>query len=142
MSRKLPVEAVRRFLAVIVVVTVGLRDGGHDVRAQEEPGAPRGQAALTLLQINDVYTTAPVDGAGGLPRVATIKRRLAASGHPVILALAGDFLSPSVASTVFKGEQMVAALNAAGLDFATFGSQRMAKRRRNSTFISASARAP
>jgi len=121
MSRKLPVEAVRRFLAVIVVVTVGLRDGGHDVRAQEEPGAPRGQAALTLLQINDVYTTAPVDGAGGLPRVATIKRRLAASGHPVILALAGDFLSPSVASTVFKGEQMVAALNAAGLDFATFG---------------------
>ena len=37
------------------------------------------------------------------------------------MALAGDFLSPSVASTVFKGEQMVAALNAAGLDFATFG---------------------
>ena len=39
----------------------------------------------------------------------------------MILALAGDFLSPSVASSVFKGEQMVAALNAAGLDFATLG---------------------
>src|SRR5439155_14942790 len=32
-----------------------------------------------------------------------------------------DFLSPSVASSVFKGEQMVAALNAAGLDLATLG---------------------
>ena len=35
--------------------------------------------------------------------------------------LAGDFLSPSVASSVFKGEQMIAALNAAGLDLATLG---------------------
>jgi 5'-nucleotidase len=35
--------------------------------------------------------------------------------------LAGDFLGGSVASTVFKGEQMIAALNAAGLDFATLG---------------------
>jgi 2',3'-cyclic-nucleotide 2'-phosphodiesterase (5'-nucleotidase family) len=35
--------------------------------------------------------------------------------------LAGDFLSSSVASTVFKGEQMIAALNAAGLDVATLG---------------------
>ena len=35
--------------------------------------------------------------------------------------LAGDFLSPSVASSVFKGEQMVAALNATGVDLATLG---------------------
>ena len=39
----------------------------------------------------------------------------------MLLVLAGDFLSPSVASSVFKGEQMVAALNAAGLDLATLG---------------------
>jgi 2',3'-cyclic-nucleotide 2'-phosphodiesterase (5'-nucleotidase family) len=38
-----------------------------------------------------------------------------------VLVIAGDFLSPSVASSIFKGEQMVAALNAAGLDFATLG---------------------
>ncbi len=37
------------------------------------------------------------------------------------MLLAGDFLSSSVASTVFKGEQMIAALNAAGLDIATLG---------------------
>jgi len=35
--------------------------------------------------------------------------------------IAGDFLSSSVESTVFKGEQMIATLNAAGLDVATLG---------------------
>jgi 2',3'-cyclic-nucleotide 2'-phosphodiesterase (5'-nucleotidase family) len=88
---------------------------------QDEQGSPRRQSQLTILQINDVYSTTPIDGAGGLARVATLKRRLSENGHPVILALAGDFLSPSVASSVFKGEQMVATLNAAGLDYATFG---------------------
>jgi len=127
------IEAVRRgfFALLVALAIVGLRpavgppEGGHYIQkvlhAQEESGAPRAQAALTFLQINDVYSTTPIDGAGGLARVATLKRRLAAGGHPVIMALAGDFLSPSVASSVFKGEQMVAALNAAGLDFATFG---------------------
>src|SRR5437763_14762414 len=88
---------------------------------QDDPGSPRRQAQLTLLQINDVYTTVPINGAGGLARVATRKRQLAANNHPVLMLLAGDFLSPSVASTGFKGEQMVATLDAAGLDYATFG---------------------
>jgi 5'-nucleotidase len=121
-------NAVRRFLFALSVVTLATLSGPHGGRyaevafaQQEEAGAPRAQAALTFLQINDVYATAPVDGAGGLARVATMKRRLSAGGRPVIMALAGDFLSPSVASSVFKGEQMVAALNAAGLDFATVG---------------------
>ena len=87
----------------------------------EEPSAPRARAPLTILQLNDVYSTVPIDGAGGLARVATLKRRLSEAGLTPLLVMAGDFLSPSVASSVFKGEQMVAALNAAGLDMATFG---------------------
>ena len=63
----------------------------------------------------------PIDGLGGLARVATLKQQLAAAGRTPLLVLAGDFLSPSVASSVFKGEQMIAALNAAGLDLATLG---------------------
>ena len=84
---------------------------------------PRQKSALTILQINDVYTAAPVDGgkAGGLARVAAMKQQLAASGKSVLLLLSGDFISPSVASTVFKGRQMVEALNTAGLDIATLG---------------------
>src|SRR5204862_8025934 len=106
----------------------GPRHGGHDSRTggvleaqQEEPGSPRANAPVTFLQINDVYSTIPIDGAGGLARLATIKQRLKDAGRTPFLVLAGDFLSPSVASSVFKGEQMIAALNAAGLDLATLG---------------------
>ncbi len=88
---------------------------------QEEPSAPRAQTPLTILQINDVYSTVPIDGRGGLARVASLKQLLAQAGRTPVLVLAGDFLSPSVASSIFKGEQMVAVLNAAGLDIATFG---------------------
>jgi 5'-nucleotidase len=95
--------------------------GRYGQPQQEEPGSPRARAPLTLLQINDVYNTAPIDGVGGLARVATIKRQLAADGRSPFLVLAGDFLSPSVASSVFRGAQMIAALNAAGLDLATLG---------------------
>lgn len=87
----------------------------------EESSAPRSQAPVTILQINDVYSTVPIAGRGGLARVAALKQLLTRAGRTPILVLAGDFLSPSVASSVFKGEQMVAALNAAGLDIATFG---------------------
>jgi 5'-nucleotidase / UDP-sugar diphosphatase len=90
-------------------------------QTQDDPAHPRNQAPVTFVQINDVYSTVPVDGAGGLARVATYKRQLAATGRTPLLVIAGDFLSPSVASSVFKGEQMVAALNAAGLDIATLG---------------------
>jgi 5'-nucleotidase len=86
-----------------------------------DPGHPRFNAPVTILQLNDVYSTVPVDGLGGLARVATLKRQFAEAGLRPLLMLAGDFLSSSVASTVFKGEQMIAALNAAGLDVATLG---------------------
>jgi 5'-nucleotidase len=87
----------------------------------DDLGSPRFDAPLTILQLNDVYSTEPVDGRGGLARVATLKRRLAAEGRTPFVMLAGDFLSSSVESTIFQGEQMVAALNAAGLDLATLG---------------------
>lgn len=76
---------------------------------------------VRFLSINDVYVadTQP-DGAGGLARAATVRNRLADQG-PVLFVLAGDFLSPSLASKFFQGRQMVAALNAAKLDYATFG---------------------
>lgn len=88
---------------------------------QEEPSSPRANTPLTILQINDVYSTVPIDEVGGLARVATLKARIAAAGRTPLMVIAGDFLSPSVASSIFKGEQMVAALNASGLDIATLG---------------------
>ena len=68
---------------------------------------------VTLLQINDHYVLEPVDGG----RRGDLKRE----NPNTIFALAGDTLSPSVESALLQGAQMVAALNAIGLDFATFG---------------------
>jgi 5'-nucleotidase len=78
---------------------------------------------LTILQINDVYEITPVEQGkkGGLARVATLRDRIAKESPHTIFVLPGDFLSPSTMSSLFQGSQMVATLNAAGLDLATFG---------------------
>jgi 5'-nucleotidase len=116
---------MRRWTAVWAVALALLLSGdARRAAAQHDAdlGSPRATAPLTILQLNDVYSITPVDGGiGGLARVATLKQKLAASGRRPFLMLAGDFLSSSVESTVFKGEQMIATLNAAGLDVATLG---------------------
>lgn len=78
---------------------------------------------LTILQINDVYEIGPVERGkrGGLARVATLRDRIARESPHTVFVLPGDFLSPSTMSSMFQGSQMVATLNAAGLDLATFG---------------------
>src|SRR4028118_1187142 len=52
------------------------------VRADDIPASRTG-APLTLLQINDVYSTVPVDGGkvGGLARVASLVKQLKAEGR-------------------------------------------------------------
>lgn len=76
---------------------------------------------VRFLVINDVYVADTLeDGRGGLARVATVRRRLADQG-PVVFVLAGDVLSPSLASKYYRGRQMVDVLNRAKLDYATFG---------------------
>jgi 2',3'-cyclic-nucleotide 2'-phosphodiesterase (5'-nucleotidase family) len=76
---------------------------------------------VRFLVINDVYVADTTsDGQGGLARVATVRNRLADQGR-VLFVLAGDVLSPSLGSKYFHGRQMVEALNASKLDYATFG---------------------
>ncbi len=83
----------------------------------------RDSAQLTVLHLADVYEIAPISGGrlGGLARVAALERRVASERSHVLVTLGGDFLSPSVASSVFQGEQMIDALGAMGLDLATLG---------------------
>ena len=87
------------------------------------PGAkaPEPLNPVRFLLINDVYVADTMtDGRGGLARVATVRTRVADQG-PILFVLAGDLLSPSLLSKYYGGRQMVEALNAAKLDFATFG---------------------
>jgi 2',3'-cyclic-nucleotide 2'-phosphodiesterase (5'-nucleotidase family) len=112
---------VKRFWLVVALL-VGAAIAPPAVFAQPQDfAAVRAAAPVTFLQINDVYTTLPTNDVGGLARVATLKKTIAASGRTPFLVIAGDFLSPSVSSSVFKGGHMIAALNAAGLDMATLG---------------------
>ena len=91
--------------------------------------AAGGTAHFTILHFNDVYEITPVEGgrSGGLARVATLRRRLADSAGPVLTTLGGDFVSPSALGTArvdgerLAGRQMVAVLNALGLDWTTLG---------------------
>jgi 5'-nucleotidase len=87
------------------------------------PAAEGDLVRLTFLQINDHYVLGPVDDGrrGGMARLATLVREVRRENPNTIFLLAGDFLSPSVESTFLQGAQMVAALDAIGLDFATFG---------------------
>jgi 5'-nucleotidase len=82
-----------------------------------------------LLQINDVYEITPVGGGkeGGMARLATVRKQLTAQNPNTFMILAGDLFSPSALGTAkvdgerLDGKQMVAVLNAIGLDYCTFG---------------------
>ncbi len=78
---------------------------------------------VTLLQLNDVYQISPVDKGknAGLARVATLRKKILAESPNTLFLLGGDTISPSVASTIFKGEQVIATWNAIGLDYAALG---------------------
>lgn len=95
--------------------------------AASDPTRPSATAPppihVTLLQINDAYVLEPVDGGrrGGMARLGTLVKRARAANPNTILAHAGDAISPSPMSTVLRGEQMIAVLNAVGVDVATFG---------------------
>jgi 5'-nucleotidase / UDP-sugar diphosphatase len=95
------------------------------------PAAPTADSRVrfTLLQLNDVYEITPVEGGkrGGLARVATVRKELLAANPNTFTVLAGDLISPSALGTAkvdgerLSGKQMIAVLNALGLDYATFG---------------------
>jgi 5'-nucleotidase/UDP-sugar diphosphatase len=87
------------------------------------------RAVVTIAHFNDVYEIAPVQGghSGGLARVAAVVSRLKRTNAPLLVTLAGDYLSPSALGTArvngeaLAGRQMVDVLNATGLEWATLG---------------------
>lgn len=70
---------------------------------------------LAIVAINDVYrvTASAESPEGGLARVATLARDLERHGYDVVVTLAGDFVSPSLETTLGSGGMhMIEALNA------------------------------
>ena len=104
---------------VLFVASIAAFDSSG-LSAQEKRDCP---VRVTLLQLNDVYQFAPVDGGknGGLGRVLTWRKKIAAESPHTLFLLAGDTISPSIESNTYKGKQMIEAWNLLGLDYATFG---------------------
>ncbi len=84
---------------------------------------------VTILQLNDVYEIAPLEGGkiGGMARVATIRKQLLKENPNTLTVMAGDFYNPSVTGTLayqgkkIRGAQMIETMNAVGFDLAVFG---------------------
>ena len=71
---------------------------------------------LTLVAVNDVYDLEH------LPKLRTLVDSVKAQREGrVITTLAGDFLSPSVLSSLDRGRGMVQVLNTVGIEFACLG---------------------
>lgn len=80
-------------------------------------------ARITLLHLNDVYEYASVDDGrkGSFARLETLRRQAVAANPNTLFLFSGDTLSPSVASSFFRGRQMIEMWNAVHLDVATLG---------------------
>jgi 2',3'-cyclic-nucleotide 2'-phosphodiesterase (5'-nucleotidase family) len=70
-------------------------------------------SGITFVHLNDTYRVGDVeDGkAGGFSRVVTVIKELQAEGKDVRILHGGDFLYPSLESSLWQGEQMVEAFN-------------------------------
>ncbi len=113
--------ALVSFALLTALISAGLATSAfRPAAAQEKRECP---VRVTLLQVNDVYQFAPVDGGtrGGLARVLTLRKQIMTESPHTLFFLAGDTLSPSIESNTYKGRQMIEAWNAGGLDYATFG---------------------
>lgn len=112
-----------KFLYSILLVSIFI-----SCRTRLPQGDDR-KITLTLVQVNDVYEIAPLEGgkSGGMARVATLKKQAQLKNSNTLLLMAGDFVSPSVYGSLtyegkrIRGRQMIDAMNTAGFDIVCFG---------------------
>jgi 2',3'-cyclic-nucleotide 2'-phosphodiesterase (5'-nucleotidase family) len=88
--------------------------------------APPAQAAerivnATLVVFSDIYEMAEKNGRGGFARVAGALNAERARARNVLVALAGDTISPSLMSSLDKGAHIVDLVNRAKIDVFTPG---------------------
>lgn len=88
-------------LLVLAILAAGL--GGQCAVAQDGPRTGN----VTLMVFSDIYEMAGVEGRGGFARVAKAIKDERARNACVIVAHAGDTLSPSLMSGLDKGAHII-----------------------------------
>lgn len=84
---------------------------------------------FTFLQLNDVYEIKSFSGGkyGGMDRVETLHQQLLQENRNTLLFMAGDFLNPSLLSTIkvdgerISGQHIIEVMNAMNFDLVGFG---------------------
>ncbi len=84
---------------------------------------------FTFLQLNDVYEIKSFSGGkyGGMDRVETLHQQLLQENPNTLMFMAGDFLSPSLLSTIkvagerISGQHIIEVMNAMKFDLVGFG---------------------
>lgn len=78
---------------------------------------------LVILHFNDDYQLTAVDQgkAGGMDRLTALVKQYRARERCTLLLFAGDLISPSLESSVFRGAQLIDAFNLLGVDAAALG---------------------
>ncbi|MGB1018631.1 MAG: bifunctional metallophosphatase/5'-nucleotidase [Chitinophagales bacterium] len=85
------------------------------------------QIDFTFIQLNDVYEIGSLGEYGGLDKVETLHKKLKAENENTFMFMAGDFLNPSLLSTIkvdgkrLKGKHMIEVMNAMNFDLVGFG---------------------
>lgn len=108
---------MRRFGLVVVLLALvaaawfWFNPGEPDCCIEDTP-EPTPKHAV-LLTINDIYRLNGVGEPplGGLPKVRTLRKELELEHPDLLLLHAGDFLSPSLLGRLYKGDQMIDAMN-------------------------------
>ena len=85
------------------------------------PARAAGGTAITIMHFNDDYELTPTGSLGGMAFLAGQIGQVRQQDPQSLLLFAGDLLSPSVESSVFKSNEMIAALNRLNMTAATFG---------------------
>ncbi len=117
-----PVMGTLAGLVAIAALSMASEGTQADVRrpqatqasySQQDSSSQAPGGGFTILQINDVYKIEGIEGGtvGGLARVRTLRRQIEATGRPVLLLHAGDFLFPSVMSKFLRAQPMIRSLN-------------------------------
>lgn len=103
---------------------------------------PLAATTLTILTFNDVYEVEPKEGWGGLAEMKTLLDREREQSEFSLTTVNGDFLSPSLLSSVTRGAHMVELFSMLNVDMVVhgnhefdFGSEVLEQRMRERGFL-------
>ena len=91
-------------------------EGQPNGGAANADGAANAECRLRIIAVNDVYLL------DNLPKLSSLVESLRLEGHgKTLTVLSGDFVAPSLLSTVDAGAGMIEALKSVPIDIVCFG---------------------